>query len=639
MRHGHLSDIPGNYVSSTLSPKKSESTSTKCPFGQYSAMFKAKQPRSALSAPSSPSVVGRMITAHLNGAAPPQQDSTEAVFSQIADARASGVDNQPDDEFGDIPAGYTYFGQLVVHDLTHSFPIADRASRAGKFLLENLSTPSLDLDTIYGGGPTQCPHLYQPSYLNAPVGSYDPDQYLFYLGRTADPALPENEQMEGGKALDLPRIDTASRGISATTPTTCVTALVYDGRNDDNLILGQLTTQFLLVHNKVASYLYRKGDPTHGNRSLNKRESFELARYFLVKAYRRIVLHDYLKRLLLEPVYAKLLAQEMKPHNQIPIEFLFGVARVGHAMVRAAYTVNTHIDMNIAGLGRLMAFSSSSASAKLPLPADWVVNWSLFLEMEHGDRPQSARRISPFLAPAFVHGDLRSRHTGLNGSLSFHDLWRCHQFGVATGQECAEQLSDQEKIDILKPADMRPTPVFAALHPARNLMKALNENPDFCKNTPLSYYLLQEAAKFGSNGRFLGPLGSHIFARTILYALAVAKQPYETPTGQSELTFEEILQETGILKLRDLLKVADMPDDRLAITIVETLVSNRGNTPYVGASKKEPSNGKAARIGQGRTGRIHHKRRPGRKSPGGIQERPNHRLVKVRRYPARQERR
>ncbi|WP_162917611.1 peroxidase family protein [Dongia deserti] len=551
MRHGNLSDIHGSNLSSAASASGSEGTHVQCPVKHYSNLFAAG-------------------TTAKRGSAALDRNA----IAEIADARSSGVDDPPKDDRDNIPAGYTYFGQLVVHDLTQS--IAGSGQGGASVTLQNLMTPNLDLDTIYGGGPTQCPHLYQApyeaGYLNRPQDIEDDGQYLFHLGRTAKAALPENWEQGEGLPYDLPRAGAAG-GWSAGTS---ITPLVRDARNDDNLILAQLTAQFMLVHNRVARYLHHNGDPADANRPLSKKESFELARHFVLIAYRRIVVHDYLQLLLLPAVYGDLKAGKIASQDHLPIEFVFGAARVGHAMVRAAYTINNHIGLGASGLGRLMSFSSSSPGANLPLPADWVVDWRQLLEMDDGEMedrvtPQSARRISPFLAPTFVHSDLKNRRTDFEGSLSFHDLWRCYQFEIPTGQECARQLFGSASKKILTQEDMLPRPAFSNLHPAEKLTAALQAHPEFLTETPLSYYLLQEAAVLGGNGRYLGPLGSHIFAAAILYALKKAPQTYATPAGQRGLDFDRILKPTGIVKLPHLLKVPAMPDADLAEVIVKTL--------------------------------------------------------------------
>jgi hypothetical protein len=546
MRHGYFSDIPAS-IQPRAAGAGGGSAATACPFGQYGTLF-------------------------ASGSAAPNR-ATAAIrdmVGAVADARASGVDDLPDNEYGGIPAGYTYFGQFVVHDLTHAVAAPGRGGTAA---LKNLSTPTLDLDTIYGGGPGRCPHLFQPPYLDQP-GSDDDGQYLFHIGRTARAAFPQNWQQGHGLPFDLPRIDTGNVAGSYASPS-AVTPLVNDDRNDDNLILGQLTAQFLLAHNTVASYLRRNGDPSHAGRTLDNLESFELAQHFLLKAYRQIVVHDHLQRLLLPGVYTDMIGGRLRPQKQLPVEFVFGAARTGHAMVRNSYTVNALIDLESSRLGRLMAFSSGSPHPNFPLPADWVVDWSGLLDMPAPDgrpsaRPQSARRLSPFLAPTFVYGQLKGRRTGLEGSLSFHDLWRCYQFGLPTGQECAQRMFPGSPQKVLGGSDMMPTAAFAKLHPAEKLMETLSASANrlFLNETPLSYYLVQEAAVLGGNGRFLGPLGSHIFATAILHALQTYPQP---PRGQRALTLDAIVAGRGIKTLPELLGIAGQSDVQLAETIAITL--------------------------------------------------------------------
>jgi hypothetical protein len=540
MRHGFLSELQGAIQpGTTAGADASTQAPGRCPVGHYGSLYKDE-----LTTPSSDEL--------------PVKDSIKG----IADARSSGVDDLPDSDHGGVPAGYTYFGQLVAHDLTHRVLAT----------LENLNTASLDLDTIYGGGPDRCPHLFQPPYLNVDWSRLDAGQHLFYLGRTGKAAYFENEHLPYGEARDVPRIDTGSNGAAATEPTVCMTPVLHDERNDDNLILSQLTMRLLLVHNAVADYLNRKGDPTRNDAPLDRRQSFTLARYFVIKAYRRVVVHDYLKQLLLESTHKDLIAGKIDNPGHLPIEFVFGAARVGHAMLRRGYTVNDHIAPAVSELGNLIAFSSNwDSSTKLPVPTDWVVNWSRFLPMEPGDAPQSARRISPFLAPALVYSNIATLHGSLDSTLSFLDLWRCYQFGVPTGQECAERQFGKTWSNVLRGDSMLPPLAFIKLHPADKLLAQLGKNPEFLDRTPLSYYLLQESALLGCNGRYLGPLGSRIYARTIMHALDETQQTYRVPAGRSPLTFAEIAKPAGVCTLPQFLKVAEMGERDLREAIVNTV--------------------------------------------------------------------
>lgn len=70
---------------------------------------------------------------------------------------------EPIDENPDITAGYTYFGQFIDHDIT--FDTAsdlDRDNDPGA--VEDFRTARLDLDSIYGRGPTDQPYLYNSDF-------------------------------------------------------------------------------------------------------------------------------------------------------------------------------------------------------------------------------------------------------------------------------------------------------------------------------------------------------------------------------------------------------------------------------------------------------------------------------------------
>src|SRR5262245_17662208 len=51
-----------------------------------------------------------------------------------------------------VPAGFTYFGQFIDHDITFD-PTALQELLVDPLALENFRTPMLDLDSVYGAGP------------------------------------------------------------------------------------------------------------------------------------------------------------------------------------------------------------------------------------------------------------------------------------------------------------------------------------------------------------------------------------------------------------------------------------------------------------------------------------------------------
>jgi hypothetical protein len=66
-----------------------------------------------------------------------------------------------------IPAGWTFFGQFVAHDITHDrSPLQETEDVT---TLQNFRKPRLDLECLYGAGPVGQPYLYDV---------HDPDKFL-----------------------------------------------------------------------------------------------------------------------------------------------------------------------------------------------------------------------------------------------------------------------------------------------------------------------------------------------------------------------------------------------------------------------------------------------------------------------------
>src|SRR3954471_11393253 len=134
---------------------------------------------------------------------------------------------------GQVPAGYTYLGQFVDHDLT--------MDRTDVMLGEDVTpedlvqgrSPRLDLDSLYGAGPA------------------DPASAKFYAADGLHLKTGTTIRAEGVKPAprhDLPRVGTG--GVTA-----AQRALIPDPRNDENLIVAQTHTAMISFHNKVVDRL------------------------------------------------------------------------------------------------------------------------------------------------------------------------------------------------------------------------------------------------------------------------------------------------------------------------------------------------------------------------------------------------
>ena len=67
-------------------------------------------------------------------------------------------EREPEDENPAIPAGFTYFGQFLDHDITFD-PVSSLDRFNDPDALQDFRTPRLDLDSVYGSGPADQPFL------------------------------------------------------------------------------------------------------------------------------------------------------------------------------------------------------------------------------------------------------------------------------------------------------------------------------------------------------------------------------------------------------------------------------------------------------------------------------------------------
>lgn len=114
---------------------------------------------------------------------PPFTPSVESL-TKLGDAMNDPSPETPQGDNDRVPAGYTYLGQFIDHDITLD-TTALQEIIVDPLAVRNFRTPMLDLDSLYGSGPAAQPYLYQLD---------DPD--LFLIGTTnaqpggGDPSIP-----------------------------------------------------------------------------------------------------------------------------------------------------------------------------------------------------------------------------------------------------------------------------------------------------------------------------------------------------------------------------------------------------------------------------------------------------------------
>lgn len=425
------------------------------------------------------------------------------------------------DTDGEIPAGFTYLGQFVDHDLTRDKTVGDLGSDVTVDELIQGRSPALDLDSLYGHGPAVDPQFYT-------------DGLHLKMGTTG--AIGDLPAFDGH---DLPRDPQQSD------------ALIPDPRNDENLVVAQTHLAFIRFHNRVVGTI--APGPVAA--------MFEAAQERVVKHYQWMLRTDYLPRIvdpgIVEDVFTNgrtLFETSVVPGDAptMPIEFSVAAFRLGHSMVRDAYNWNRIFDNGGGTLGFLFDFSGSSGSltGQFPLPSNWIADFRRLYDFAEAGRPDlvvqadrfnKARNIDTRLTDPLAHlpagsfGEANAQFPPLQANLAFRNLLRGNMVKLASGQQMAKlvgvaALSEKQIVE----GDGGGVD-FTGLAPGLRT--------EFVDNTPLWTYILREAELNG--GRLTG-VGGRIVAETFHRAMegstySIVRDPHWRPTlGPDPLTFRMV---------------------------------------------------------------------------------------------------
>ena|SRR5215831_12003854 len=453
--------------------------------------------------------------------------------------RATPESERDDEENFGIPAGYTYLGQFIDHDITFD-PASSLQKQNDPEALIDFRTPRLDLDSVYGRGPADQPYMYEDDGLHFRVGAP--------LTRNGKPS----------NARDLARINGR--------------AIIGDKRNDENVIVSQLQGVFLQFHNVVVDRLAKSS-------FANFQDVQRIVRWH----YQWVVLHDFLPTIVGEQMLHRVLPHlrhESSIYNRkpklrffnwkndpfMPIEFAAAAYRFGHSMVRPIYRLNTELgsdatqdqkDRGVAGRQFIFgARGDESLNGFREFPRIWAIDWPLFFEF--GDRKLDVRtnlgpaRIQPaykidsslvnplaFL-PEFsvkeADGNFQSDEDGHPRTkpneiamLAQRNLLRGLRMGLPSGQTVARHMDiepipdDELKVGKANVDGLKENRSILAIFPtAKN---------GFKDNAPLWFYILAEAQhqwaieaeqsggdKTGKNSIHvrLGPVGGRIVTEVLV---------------------------------------------------------------------------------------------------------------------------
>lgn len=340
---------------------------------------------------------------------PPWQPSGRSERDRIARLRDISLSLFPADggrsENPEVASGYTYFGQLMAHDLSFDATSLPRTP-ASVPSASNPRTPRFDLDCVYGRGPADQPYLYDVQ-----------SRTLFRIGAN------------GAGEPDLPRTDGAGSTFAVSPIDYPLEAVIADSRNDENFILSQLHLAVMRFHNRRVS----AGD------------SFDHARKITTWHYQWLVLNDFLPRLCgTDTVDAALLNDGMsrfyEPDHQpfIPVEFAAAAFRYGHATVRDRYSLNDHLGRESAAQRPILRETANSLTGGRSMPSHWLIQWNHFFDTDTSNA-QPSMAIAPALPSDFrwLPRRVAEAPTRHHANLAFRTLLRGVYFGLPAGQSVA----------------------------------------------------------------------------------------------------------------------------------------------------------------------------------------------------------
>jgi len=404
-----------------------------------------------------------------------------------------------------IPAGYTYLGQLIAHEISF-----DNSKELPEKELTPKSTrsPSIDLDSLYG------------SDRNDPATQriYDAaSPARLAIGKTFGNGLKELEN-------DLPRDPTSGE------------AFIGDERNDENLVVAQMHVALIKFHNKVVDALKKEG--------VVDQELFARAREEVIRHFQWIILRDYLPKIVDPTVLAG--AEDLVRNGKVswctskealfmPLEFSAAALRLGHSMVRRKYQWNLFHSTELgdksggAALSQLFAQTKFQGSGTIGAPnpslrSEWVIDWRRFFKFptELGF-PMVAAGAAGTDAGTNVAKKIDTNFDlhlntitgfpdlgllGENRSITVRNLLRGHALGLPTGEEAVAQRNGA--VPVVDGKKLRAGPYQDLLN-----------NPLLKDKTPLWFYILKEAelgddTQPNSAGNRLGKLGSKIMVDVLL---------------------------------------------------------------------------------------------------------------------------
>ena len=317
-----------------------------------------------------------------------------------------------------LEAGYTFFAQFLIHDLTYELVRRMGTNRTPHTPQSGPS--SLRLHTLYGPGPEIAPHLY---------AFYEQD---YFSGRLLDSPT--------GTEQDLPR-NRQGR------------ALIADPRNAENIVLAQLHLGMIRFHNAMVKEVSgRQGSDLFNNAQREVRWHYQWA-----------VLNDVLPKIVGPKILEAALERDHDPAvapRSLPLEVAQGVLRYVYSQVRLKYTINDDAEVNLIPANgtsdTLLRHRSQS------IPSRLAVDWTRFFDL--GDRPpQSSKLIDTKITPAYLNLPLIDDPRPARRSVAVRFFLQGKRAGLPSGEAVARALGEQATLpstSALRKLGLQETPLL-----------------------------------------------------------------------------------------------------------------------------------------------------------------------------------
>jgi hypothetical protein len=362
------------------------------------------------------------------------------------------------------PAGMTYLGQFADHDLTLDL-VPQPTTQIDPTTIPNNRTFMFDLDSVFGQGPVNDPALYAADHRHLCIQAVNPN------------GVP-----------DLCRNATGA-------------AIIPDGRNDENEIIGQIQVAFIQFYNRLIDQ-----GKTPGAARKTERHYWQwiVLHQLLPTFVGQSVVNDYLRPLgnsrysLRTPLYPK--------DTYTPVEFAVAAYRL-HTIVRPSYAINDNPD---GSANRVDVFNASGNDLHggRQLPADHLIEWGNFLPPLAEQPPivngvpsddfNFGRPFDHLISPSLYNLPIPGAEPSGSNNLPFRNITRGVFYSLPSGQAVAKAMG------------LTPIPADT-INPTSDAV--------FDTATPLWQYINAEAA-IKEGGARLGPVGAAIDAQTFLRVLA-----------------------------------------------------------------------------------------------------------------------